>query len=98
MPKREMLLIGRTIRSSASSKSSNASAKKTPKFALSAISRLPDSQQKSLAELAKIEGAYKQQAVTTQINVFNLPPLTPEQEAKLKPVFDTLAEDQQHVA
>ncbi len=59
---------------------------------------LADSQQKSLAELAKIEGAYKQQAVTTQINVFNLPPLTPEQEAKLKPVFDTLAEEQQHVA
>ena len=52
---------------------------------------LPDSSQKSLAELAKIEGAYKQQAPTTQINVFNLPALPPEQEAKLKEVFDTIA-------
>ena len=45
---------------------------------------LEDSEHKSLAELAKIEGAYKQQAPTTQINVFNLPSLAPEQEAKLK--------------
>ena len=53
---------------------------------------LQDSEQKSLAELAKIEGAYKQVAPTSQLNVFNIS-LTPEQEAKLKPVFDTIAED-----
>jgi hypothetical protein len=43
-----------------------------------------DSEHKSLSELAKIEGAYKQQSVGTQINVFNLPKLTPEVEAKFK--------------
>lgn len=59
---------------------------------------LQDSQQKSLSELAKIEGAYKQQAPQTQINVFNLPALDPAKEAKLKEVFDTLAEDTQNVA
>jgi hypothetical protein len=60
---------------------------------------LADSEHKSLAELAKIEGAYKQSAPTTQINVFNLPNLPPEQEAKLKEVFDTIAvEGQSHVA
>lgn len=42
-----------------------------------------DSEHKSLSELAKIEGAYKQQA-QTQINVFNLPKLTPEVEEKFK--------------
>lgn len=46
--------------------------------------RLEDSQHKSLAELAKIEGAYKQTAPGTQINVFNLPQLTPEVESELK--------------
>lgn len=60
---------------------------------------LQDSEHKSLAELAKIEGAYKQQAPTTQINVFNLPQLPADQEAKLKEVFDTIAtEGEQHVA
>jgi hypothetical protein len=58
---------------------------------------LQDSQQKSLAELAKIEGAYKQTAPQTQINVFNLPALPPEKEAELKRVFDTIAEES-HVA
>lgn len=57
---------------------------------------LEDSQQKSLAELAKIEGAYKQQAPQNQLNVFNIT-LTPEQEATLKPVFDTLAMETNHV-
>lgn len=52
-----------------------------------------DSEQKSLAELAKIEGAYKQTAPQTQINVFNLPALPPEKEAELKKVFDTIAEE-----
>ncbi len=51
---------------------------------------LDESQHKSLAELAKIEGAYKQQAPQNQLNVFNIG-LTPEQEAQLKPVFDTIA-------
>jgi hypothetical protein len=51
---------------------------------------LEDSQHKSLAELAKIEGAYKQTAPASQVNVFNIN-LTPEQEAALKPVFDSIA-------
>ena len=55
--------------------------------------QLEDSEHKSLQELAKIEGAYKQTAVPTQINVFNLPALPPEQEAKVKQVFDTIAEE-----
>ena len=54
---------------------------------------LQDSEHKSLSELAKIEGAYKQTAVNTQINVFNLPSLDATQEAKLKEVFDTVAEE-----
>lgn len=45
---------------------------------------LDDTQHKSLQELAKIEGAYKQTAPGTQINVFNLPTLTPEVESELK--------------
>lgn len=46
---------------------------------------LEDSEHKSLQELAKIEGAYKNnlQVNVTQ-NVFNLPKLTPEVEAKFK--------------
>ncbi len=58
---------------------------------------LEDSEHKSLAELAKIEGAYKQQAPTNQLNVFNIS-LTAEQEAALKPVFDTIASENSHVA
>jgi len=57
---------------------------------------LEDTQQKSLAELAKIEGAYKQTAPTNQLNVFNIS-LTPEEEAKYKPVFDAISETS-HVA
>lgn len=53
--------------------------------------RLGDSEQKSLQELSKIQGAYKQQAPSTQINVFNLPELPPDQAAKVKEVFDTIA-------
>jgi len=45
---------------------------------------LADSEHKSLAELAKIEGAYKQQSALTQVNVFNLPAMTPEVENELK--------------
>ncbi len=59
---------------------------------------LEESQHKSLQELAKIEGAYKQQAVNTQINVFNLPELPPEQAAKVKEVFDTIAMKESDVA
>lgn len=59
---------------------------------------LEDSEHKSLQELAKIEGAYKQVAPTNQLNVFNIQ-LTPEQEARLKPVFDTIAlEEKPNVA
>lgn len=56
-----------------------------------------DSQHKSYSELAKIEGAYKQTAPTNQLNVFNIS-LTPEQEATLKPVFDTIALEKPNVA
>lgn len=59
---------------------------------------LEDSEHKSLAELAKIEGAYKQTAPTTQINIWNLPDLPPEQTAKLKEVFDTVAVEPVHDA
>lgn len=58
---------------------------------------LDDTQQKSLAELAKIEGAYKQTAPQTQINVFNLPELPADKQAEAKKFFDTLAEEV-HVA
>jgi hypothetical protein len=53
--------------------------------------QLEESEHKSLVELAKIEGAYKQEAPKTQINVFNLPALDPAREAQLKEVFDTIA-------
>lgn len=55
--------------------------------------RLSDSQRDSLKELAKITGSYKQQNIQIQNNVFNLPALSPEQEAKLKEVYDTIAMD-----
>lgn len=46
---------------------------------------LEDSQQKSLQELAKIQGAYKNTATfSIQQNVFNLPKFTPEVEAKFR--------------
>lgn len=46
---------------------------------------LEDSQHKSLQELAKIEGAYKNTAaVSITQNVFNLPKLTPEVEAEFR--------------
>lgn len=51
---------------------------------------LDDSSHKSLQELAKIEGAYKQ-TVVSQTNIFNMPQLTPEEEAALKAVGDRLA-------
>lgn len=56
--------------------------------------KLEDSEHKSLAELAKIEGAYKQTA-QTQINVFNLPKLTPETEAKLKALAEQAIDAEQ---
>lgn len=56
---------------------------------------LQDSQQKSLAELAKIEGAYKQQTPATQINVFNLPKLTPEVEAEFKALAEKALDTEQ---
>lgn len=46
---------------------------------------MADSQQKSLQELAKIEGAYKSQsAVSITQNVFNLPKLTPAVEEEFR--------------
>lgn len=52
---------------------------------------LSDSQRDSLKELAKIVGVYKQQGVSITQNVFNLPPLSPDQEAKLRETFDAIA-------
>lgn len=50
---------------------------------------LEDSEHKSLQELAKIEGAYKNNLqVTVTQNVFNLPKYDPETEAKLKRIAD----------
>lgn len=52
---------------------------------------LEDSQQKSLQELAKIEGAYKPtQSVSVNISL-EKPAWTPEQEQKLREVYDTFA-------
>lgn len=54
---------------------------------------LEDSQQKSLSELAKIEGAYKNQAtVNLTQNVFNLPKLTPEVEAEFRQLAEKAIE------
>lgn len=50
--------------------------------------KLQDSEHKSLQELAKIEGAYKQQIVSATVNVFNLPKYDPETESKLKAIAD----------
>lgn len=50
--------------------------------------KLQDSEHKSLQELAKIEGAYKQQIVSATVNVFNLPKYDPETEAKLKVIAE----------
>jgi hypothetical protein len=50
---------------------------------------LEDSQHKSLSELAKIEGAYKTTAnLNITQNVFNLPAMAPEIEAKLKEIAE----------
>lgn len=50
---------------------------------------LEDSEHKSLQELAKIEGAYKNNLqVTVTTNVFSLPKYDPETEAKLKRIAD----------
>lgn len=51
---------------------------------------LDDGQRDSLRELAKITGAYKQTNVS-QTNIFNLPVLTPEQEAQLRAIGDSIA-------
>lgn len=54
--------------------------------------KLEDSQHKSLQELAKIEGAYKNTSqINIQNNVFQMPTLTPEQSAELKALGDRLA-------
>lgn len=57
-----------------------------------------DSQHRSLQETAKIVGAYKPtQSVNVQINL-EKPAWTPEQEAKLREVYDTFAEPNTHAA
>ena len=54
---------------------------------------LEDSEHKSLQELAKIEGAYKNNLnVTVTQNVFNLPHYDPATEAKLKDIADREAQ------
>lgn len=60
---------------------------------------LLDSQQKSLSELAKIEGAYKTSPlVNIQNNFFSKPSLTPEQEEATRKFFDTIAIEDSNVA
>lgn len=55
--------------------------------------QLEDSEQKSLQELAKIQGAYKN--TSTQINIqqnfLQRPTLSPEQEKEVRQIFDTIA-------
>lgn len=54
---------------------------------------LEDSERDSLKELAKIAGAYKNQAtVNIQNNVFNMPKLSDEAMAKLKEIADAQAD------
>lgn len=61
--------------------------------------KLDDSQRDSLKELAKITGAYKTNAIGIQINNFlQMPDLTPEQEAKLKSIGDSIASEAIEVA
>lgn len=55
--------------------------------------KLEDSEHKSLQELAKIEGAYKNNlSVSVTTNVFNLPKYDPATEAKLKEIADREAD------
>ena len=59
---------------------------------------LEDSEHKSLQELAKIEGAYKNTAqLSITQNIFNLPKMSPESEAKLKAIAEA-ALDAEEVA
>lgn len=59
---------------------------------------MEDSERDSLKELAKISGAYKTAAVVNiQHNVFNLPSLAPEDEAKVRALADSLAIETQIV-
>lgn len=54
--------------------------------------QMQDSERDSLKELAKIAGAYKTAAtVNIQHNVFNIPALTRDQEARVKALADSLA-------
>jgi len=60
--------------------------------------QLEDSERDSLKELAKISGAYKTAAtVNIQQNVFNLPSLAPEDEARVRALADSLAIETQIV-
>lgn len=55
--------------------------------------KLEDSERDSLKELAKISGSYKNTStVNIQNNVFNMPRLTPEAEARLKEFADAQAD------
>lgn len=53
---------------------------------------LSDGQREHLKELAKISGAYKTSAINIQHNVFNLPALSPEAEAKFKALAEEVLE------
>jgi len=60
--------------------------------------KLDDSQRDSLKELAKITGAYKPtQSVSVQISL-EKPAWTPEQEAKIRDLYDTFAEPNTNAA
>jgi hypothetical protein len=57
------------------------------------VRSIEDSEHKSLDRISKILGAFKTTDVSVTQNVFNLPALSPEAEAKLKEVYDTIATD-----
>ena len=61
--------------------------------------KLDDSDHKSLSELAKIQGAYKNtNQINIQNNFFAKPQMTPEQEEATRKFFDTIAIEDSHAA
>jgi len=61
--------------------------------------KLEESERDSLKELAKMQGAYKTQAtVNIQTNVFNMPSISAEQEAKLRSFADAIAVEAEDAA
>lgn len=57
--------------------------------------KLSDSQHKSLDRVAKIVGAFKTTEVNIQQNIFQMPPLPPQQAEELRRVFDSIADVQE---